>query len=386
MSVMWYLENLAGKRFCGDCGSLLQDISITAVVEREAGRIVDARLKDQKLVEVEVTQAIVSRLSEWAKLFGFFVGIPVAILLIVLGFLGVRTYADFLSQVKTAREEALKPLQDTKKEADRIATAYRELSAQLDATKALVPKLDELTQKVSRLEQAVNFKPSALLTPTVRKGLEQTFGEYYGYLKSLGFTLSGSPPTISIAPEAELNSYYEPPPANQIVMTASMARVPFPGLRAYTHYVLTSLKGTDAVSDPTGLESGLADYFPSSFSGESDYGKEVWKLFEKRYPGTKIDSRDLDNRRSFSEFKSGNLESHSAGSVWGGAFWQVRQAIGKPAADLLLLQAWKNLDLKKSRSELATFPLELLKQDQRLNAGKYSQKMTDIFRARGLTL
>jgi hypothetical protein len=372
----------------------LQDDTIAAVVQRETERIVSARLKDQKFVEVEITQAIVSRLSDWAKLFGFFVGIPLALLAIILGFLGVRTYTDFSTKVSAAREEALKPLKDTKKEADRIATAYKDLGAQLEATSALASKVDALSQKVTRIEQAVSFKPSALLTRDLRKSLEQIFGTYYSYLKGVGFTVTGVPPTFSLDTGTDLNSYYLQPPANQIVMTEVMAKLPYPGLREYTHYVLFALNSGSLSSfdrqlpdtqDPTGLESGLADYFPSSFSDQSDVGKEVWTLFQKRYPGIQI-RRDLDNHRVFSEIQLGKTEEHDAGNVWGGAFWQIRQTVGKTSCDKLLLQAWKDFDLRRSSTDLTTFPRELLKQDERLYASKYTRQIRDVFQARGLIL
>jgi DALR domain len=62
------------------CGSLLQQTALATAVLHEVAKALDARLKDQKIVDVETTQAIVARLSEWAKLFGFFVGIPLAFL------------------------------------------------------------------------------------------------------------------------------------------------------------------------------------------------------------------------------------------------------------------------------------------------------------------
>ena len=379
-------ESPNGKKFCGECGASLQkDDALTSVVQREAERILASKLKDQKLVEVEITQGIVARLSDWAKLFGFFVGIPLALLTLVLGALGLRTYSDFVTQVKAAREEALRPLQDTKKEADRIARAYKDLSAQLESTGALAAKVDTLSQKVAKIEEVVNFKPSASLTPSLRKNIEDVFRNYYDYLKSVGFVLAGPPPTVSVSRLQDLNSYYQPS-ENQIVIDEELAKLPYPGLREYTHYILFSLK-KDAfnLGDKTGLESGLADYFPSSFSGQSDFGKDVWALYRKRYGDIKIE-RNLENQRRFSEIKAGQTEEHEAGNVWGGAFWQIRQAIGKPATDALLLQGWNNCDLKTSLSDLLAFPRELLKQDDRLNRGKYSPQIKEVFRVRGLVL
>jgi hypothetical protein len=92
-------------------------------IRQEVGRALDARLRDQKTVEIEIAQAIIVRLSGWARLFGFFVGIPIALLLAALGIFGVKTYSDFSARVNQAKEEALRPLDSTKAEAARIAQA-----------------------------------------------------------------------------------------------------------------------------------------------------------------------------------------------------------------------------------------------------------------------
>jgi hypothetical protein len=62
-------ENPDAKKYCGDCGSLLQEDALNTAIKKEVARELDARLKDQKVFEIETTQAIVSRVSDWAKLF-----------------------------------------------------------------------------------------------------------------------------------------------------------------------------------------------------------------------------------------------------------------------------------------------------------------------------
>src|SRR5689334_20854541 len=98
------------KKFCGDCGAHL-DPTFGAIKEivgstlrEQVEGIITERYKDQKVVELETTQAIASRLSEWAKLFGFFVGIPIAVLILILAILGIRTYTDFSNQVDKAQK------------------------------------------------------------------------------------------------------------------------------------------------------------------------------------------------------------------------------------------------------------------------------------------
>ena len=105
----------------------MQKTGLSAAVQQEVARALDARLTDQKTVDIETSQAIVSRLSDWAKLFGFFVGVPLALLFSALGFLGIKTYSDFSARVSQAKEEALRPLESTKAEATRIAQAYKDL-------------------------------------------------------------------------------------------------------------------------------------------------------------------------------------------------------------------------------------------------------------------
>lgn len=67
----------AGKKFCGDCGAslTLDDDRIRSLIDAR----ISARFEDQKLVEVETAQAVVERISTWAKIFGTFVAVPLVL-------------------------------------------------------------------------------------------------------------------------------------------------------------------------------------------------------------------------------------------------------------------------------------------------------------------
>jgi len=133
-----------------------------------------------------------------------------------------------------------------------------------------------------------------------------------------------------------------------------------------------------------GLQSGLADYFPCSFSGRSEYGKEIFEAIAKRHPGITILPRNLDNHRSFAEIHPGQTELHDEGNIWGGAFWQIRTSIGQAATDKLLLAAWENFQAPRANPDLMTFPRELLKQDAVLYAGAHTQQVQSVLEQRGL--
>jgi hypothetical protein len=157
-------------------------------------------------------------------------------------------------------------------------------------------------------------------------------------------------------------------------------------LREYTHRVLIALKPDGLQADRSGLESGLADYFPSSFLKDSDFARDVWAVYRKVYPGVQLPNRDLNNRRSFTEITPGRTEEHDSGTVWGGAFWEIRQRIGQPTADRLLIAAWKNLDMRKFNASMGEFGRELLKQDTLLEKNAHADQIQTVLQGRGLKL
>ena len=105
-------NNPEGKRYCGDCGNFLDpnispiksylDVNLRSLVEA----ILADKLKDQRVVETEIAEAVVTKMSNWAKLLGFFVGIPLGLIVFLLGFLGIKSYVDLNKLVSAAREES----------------------------------------------------------------------------------------------------------------------------------------------------------------------------------------------------------------------------------------------------------------------------------------
>jgi hypothetical protein len=165
--------NADGKKFCSDCGIPLdqQMQRLEIFVKTQVETAIQEKFKDQKLLDVETSQAIAERLHGWAKLFGFFVALPVAVLLIVLSILGIERYSDFknmiggieqqvkpkIEQAKSDAEQAQKSANEAKSEAEdskkTIEGATAEAKRQLGSATELAKNVKALSDRVSGLEQ-----------------------------------------------------------------------------------------------------------------------------------------------------------------------------------------------------------------------------------------
>src|SRR5215469_9852350 len=110
-------QNPTGKNFCGDCGTPLGSASSApyeSLLRRQIQEILKEQLKDQKVIEIETSIAIASRVSEWAKLFGIYAGIPLAILILTLAFLGIKSFTDLSASIENRRKDILAVSQQAK--------------------------------------------------------------------------------------------------------------------------------------------------------------------------------------------------------------------------------------------------------------------------------
>jgi len=196
-------------RFCGECGKALakpagSDVAIESTEFREAvAALIAERLKDSKVVDVETAEAIVNRLSNWAKLFAFFVGIPIALFLAWLALLGLQSLSDLKKQVNATQQSAIAEIKKVQGDAlsevganaARIkADAQRQLAA-TEATiksvlkegegriqdfrgesKDLEAKFSEVKTRLSEADRAANEVrgASAKVTERVRLLAERT--------------------------------------------------------------------------------------------------------------------------------------------------------------------------------------------------------------------
>lgn len=162
-----------GKKYCADCGTPLdpQTMHLESFVKAQVEDAIKERFKDQKLVDIETSQAIAERLHGWARLFGYWVGLPVAALILVLGALGIQKYIDIknlvasteeqvkpkIEQAKSDAEQAQKTAKEAKDEAEgskkTIEGATAEAKRQLGSATELAKNVKALSDRVSGLEE-----------------------------------------------------------------------------------------------------------------------------------------------------------------------------------------------------------------------------------------
>jgi hypothetical protein len=153
-------SNPDSKKYCGDCGAPLQldsasvrDFLATGMRE-EIQRAIKDQLKDQKVVEVEVTEAIVTRLSNWGKALTYLVGVPLGLLVLVLSILGINKLSDLSGLVDVAKHKAEltmnSQIEDARKQ---VETAQKDMSSKVDQARKDVDQ-----QVVIAREQANKLK------------------------------------------------------------------------------------------------------------------------------------------------------------------------------------------------------------------------------------
>jgi predicted acylesterase/phospholipase RssA len=245
--------------------------------------------------------------------------------------------------------------------------------------------------------QQTQFEQSDALTPNDEQRINLTIDRFRAYLKRLGFT----PKTgwikvrITEAPGDNMNAFYDTV-ENTIVIGSKIGQDRDPVLREYAHHMLAEASKSKDWGTLNGFESGFADYFPCSFKGEPEFGVKFVEVLRKNYPKlfTKPYVRTLDNRRRFDTLEKSQAdtqpEPHDEGEVWGAAFWELRETMGRDEqgnrrADVLLLKTVQNLKFPRPGDGAREAVVALiLEQDEQLYQGQHAAKIREVFEQRGL--
>jgi hypothetical protein len=191
------------------------------------------------------------------------------------------------------------------------------------------------TVDVMSLDEFINVDaPSPETQATVKKWL----AEYLRSLQEIGYLpeLRG----VQIATQPDLDNAYFDGRTRRIVIGQRLVGDRDVVLREYSHLMLTSTHqgGSDPLStaDASAIESGLADYLPASAVGDPRIGEVAGPILLKR-PYIRI----LINNGKFDEIRPED-PPQVAGETWGGAFWEMRLALGRAQVDPYLITAWSD--------------------------------------------
>ncbi len=361
-------------KYCSNCSApvgnewMVAQKDIDSYVQTALKKAITDEFKDQKAVELEVSERIAERVVKWAKVFGFFAGIPLAIFALFLSFLGIKTYSDLqkassqvsttTAQLDTARE-TLKVAEEKSQELinatervegdiekrlksllasiGSIETKVNSAKARLDEIPELKKRQERLETEIREIEKRVGFEATEELTPEIQEQLEASLEKYLSYLDSVGFPSNPSRVHIKIENRPMGLAYYNG--GNQtIVIDSRIVADEHVAFREYTHHVLLGESKRLSGSQFGAIESGLADYYPCSFTNNPNLGEVTARVISPGQPYI----RTLENNRNFNEFA--NIEtsqfSYLGAEIWGGAFWEIRVGLGQQAADSLLFAAW----------------------------------------------
>ena len=170
------------KKYCADCGTPLdpQTTYLKSFVTSQVDQATNEKFKDRRFVDIETTEAVVERIQRWAKLFGFFVGIPFGLFLLWLAIAGFQNYRDFsklvasieeqvkpkIEQAKSDAEQAQKTAREAKVEAEDskkiIEAASAEANKQLGAAGQIAANVKALSERVSGQSQRVGARVAEL--------------------------------------------------------------------------------------------------------------------------------------------------------------------------------------------------------------------------------
>lgn len=105
------------------------------------------KFKDQKLVDIETSQAVAERVHGWAKIFAFFVALPVAALLLLLTVAGIEKYSDFTKMVEKASTQAKIKIDQTRSDVEQAQSRANEAKSKADEA---AKTADAVTAQVNR--------------------------------------------------------------------------------------------------------------------------------------------------------------------------------------------------------------------------------------------
>ena len=154
----------------------------------------------------------------------------------------------------------------------------------------------------------------------------------------------------------------------------SLAREAGIAFHEYSHAVLHSITYLAYSAESGAINEGQADYFACSVTDDPWLGEWAVAKMGKPY------LRTVENDLHYPEDIHG--EVHADGKIWGAVLWDIRKAIGKKDADLLIYKS--HFYLNGSRPKFIDGYNALVTADKNLFNGGHLEALEKIFVKRGI--
>ena len=143
----------------------------------------------------------------------------------------------------------------------------------------------------------------------------------------------------------------------------------------YAHAVLDQIVRLTYSGESGAMNEGQADYFACTISNDHLVGEYAVAKMGRPF------LRDLSNKLVYPDDIQNQV--HADGRIWGGALWDIRQALGARTADLLIHKSF--FYLSAGRPRFIDGYKALATADRNLNNGRNKEVLFRIMKARGIT-
>lgn len=301
-----------------------------------------------------------------------------------LGYFGIRTHSNVEQAIQSKVAEAVdsERLKSQKlvKEFEKQLHDYRarmvSLETEFDSKiKKLNVDLRGVRTDMDLLRQKVLIGDAPQVSSDVRERVQKFLEDFKEYLGRLGFRSTTESIRVEIDPKFDSTPHFDP---SRNTIFCGPKSIQDNDMVA-RHYVHSLLKQYWILAE---LESGLADYLVCSFGDDPKFGEVYIKLITPH--GEPPDCiRNLKNSRLFSDLPE-ESGPQDAGEVWGGAFWEIRELLGKSKADQLIARTILSLTPNVGGPEEENgFVRTLAGEAKRVLDETESQRILSVFRNRG---
>ena len=272
-----------------------------------------------------------------------------AVILAGLSLIGYSKFQD----VQNTADKAETTLRNAQQNVDNIVDRSKQVDIQLAQLKEQLQandiQISSLNTTVRNLAEKLNFDSSdSGLSASQQRKLRDAEADFLRYFGGLGYTLKTTGVRFSTKTIPNGLSYYEPS-TNSIVIKRNIVDDTTILLHEYGHRILYSSLAFDAVNGAPAwkysampIEFGLDDYFVASSRNDPVIGALAAKLWPDSGMPIKLANNERITITQLGDHADQELIQR-LGPAWGGAFWELRQAVGQDIADKILYEGWRTL-------------------------------------------